>query len=470
MLPDDWLLPSVELLLSVIAFAAVIGSLVFTLDDLWIDFYALLFRLGPKRLSDLDLGRMHSIPEKKFAIIVANWQEEEILDRMIVGNIAQIDYHNYTFFLGVYPNDEKTWKVAAELQRRFQSVVVVVNSRHGPTTKGQMLNEVVRKIVESEAVTGIRYDYFLLQDSEDILHPLSLKLINDTSGDTDFIQIPVFSFDLPIKKLIGATYIDEFSEAHTKDLLVRERMGAAIPSAGVGTAMSSRFVHTYLNLFGGHLFREDTLTEDYLLGLMAKALGLKSRFICAYRAKRNGEKDFIATREYFPSGFWASVRQKTRWTLGIAFQGKENLKWSGDWTDRYFMFRDRRGLWNSILILLGLVTVMTFVVYGVLGIDLPKPLTMPFFIVLAGFNLVNMSVRLLQRMRSVHLVNGSVHAFMVVVRWPICNVINFLAAFKALRAHRQSVRSGIKPKWNKTKHELPDSFGELPLASTEVQA
>ncbi len=462
-------LPSLELFLCTIAFAAVVGSLIFTLDDLWIDFYALVFGLRPQKLSDADLVRMHAKRQKKFAIIIANWQEDEILDRMIVGNIAQLDYQNYTFFLGVYPNDEKTWQVAQALEARFQSVVVIVNSQAGPTTKGQMLNEIVSQIIESELHTEIHYDYFLLQDSEDILHPLSLKLINDTADDYDFIQIPVFSFDLPLKKWVGATYIDEFSEVHTKDLLVREKMGAAIPSAGVGTAMSDRLVRKYRALQGGHLLREDTLTEDYLLGLMAKSLGLKSRFICTYREKRNGVKDFIATREYFPARFWSSVRQKTRWTLGIAFQGKENLRWQGDWADRYFMFRDRRGPWNSILILLSLIILFTFVSYHWLQASLPTPITGPIFVTFAALNMVNMIVRVIQRMRSVHLVNGALHAVMVPLRWPICNLINFLAAFYAFQAHRLSVRTGHKPQWNKTKHELPENFGDISVEGAEVQ-
>jgi hypothetical protein len=32
------------------------------------------------------------------------------------------------------------------------------------------------------------------------------------------------------------------------------------------------------------------------------------------------DEDVIATREYFPSGFRASVRQRARWITGIALQ------------------------------------------------------------------------------------------------------------------------------------------------------
>lgn len=458
-----------DVVLCTIAFSAVLGSLVFTLDDLWIDLYALMHRLGPRRLSEEDLSRMHLKPQKKIAVIIANWHEDEILERMIVGNLAQVEYTNYTFFLGVYPNDEKTWRVARLLEERFHSVVTVVNSRPGPTTKGQMLNEIVGAVIKAEAQTGVVYDFFLLQDSEDVLHPLSLKLINDQADDCDFLQIPVFSFPLGPFKVVGATYVDEFAEVHTKDLLVREKMGAAIPSAGVGTAMSRRLVETYRTLQGGNLLLEDTLTEDYHLGLTAKILGFRSRFVCAYRLRQNGLKDFIATREYFPDRFWSSVRQKTRWTLGIAFQGKANLGWRGDWTDRYFLFRDRRGPWNAVLILLSFLTLTVFLSHGVFGWPLPEALTGPWFITLAALNMINMIVRLGQRMRAVRLVNGPVDAIMAPLRWPLSNVINCLAAGRALQAHWVSVRTGVKPAWNKTTHALPRNFGETLPVDTSLE-
>lgn len=458
-----------ETLLCTLAFCAVIGSLLFTLDDLWIDLYALWHGLKPHELSEMEVAALHSKSQKKIAIIVANWHEDEILERMIIGNLAQVDYQNYSFFLGVYPNDEKTWRVARELEQRFSNVIVIVNSKPGPTTKGQMLNEMISHIIRSETKTQIKYDLFLLQDSEDVLHPLSLKLINSTADDSDFIQIPIFSFHLPWRKFVGATYLDEFSEIHTKDLLVRERMGAAIPSAGVGTAMSHRLVQNYRTLQNGNLLREDTLTEDYDLGISAKLRGFKSRFVCAYRLTRKAQKDFIATREFFPARFWNSVRQKTRWTLGIAFQGYQNIGWQGDWVDRYFLFRDRRGPINAVLIVLSLLTLGIFVGYGVSGLQVPWPLSTPLFVSLAALNLLNMSARLIQRFRAVLLVNGLQHALLVPVRWPLSNLINCLAAFRASKAHVKSLLTGAKPQWSKTKHELPAHFGDVPAESLEVQ-
>ncbi|HWU42976.1 MAG TPA: glycosyltransferase, partial [Bdellovibrio sp.] len=282
-------------------FVVVIATTIFTLDDLFIDAIAYLKKLKPRVISQEVLARMKREPQKNIAIMIANWKEAEVLGPMIRGNIRGLEYTNYTFFLGVYPNDLATWEEASRLEKLFpHKVVVIVNSQPGPTSKGQMLNEIARQILESEEKLGIRYDLFLLQDSEDVLHPYSLTLMNFYSHEADFIQIPVFSFDVPKTSLVGGVYIDEFSESHTKDLLVRQALGAAIPSAGVGTAMSRELVVGMMLQQEGRFLKEDTLTEDYHLGIMAKPLGFRSRFACVQIENEKGDREFVATREYFP--------------------------------------------------------------------------------------------------------------------------------------------------------------------------
>jgi adsorption protein B len=453
-----------------LAIASVAGGLIFSFDDLWVDACAFYHGLEPTRLSASELEEMRSLPQKRIAIMVANWHEHEIIERMIAGNIAGLEYANYAFFLGVYPNDPLTAKRARALARRFPNVFVVVNSRPGPTTKGQMLNEIARAALASEAESGAAYDLFLLHDSEDVLHPLSLQLFNQASRGADFAQIPVFSFDVPATSWTRGTYLDEFSESHTKDLLVRQRLGAAIPSAGVGTALSRKLVEKYLELGNGRLLREDTVTEDYDLGLRAKALGLKSRFVCAYRLGPGGKKDFIATREYFPSSVGAAVRQKARWTLGIAFQGGENFGWQGSLVDRYFLFRDRRGPLNAVLSVASVATLIGFVAAGAGAIEAPAfARGLPFAIPL-GANGLSMLARAMQRCRAVALVHGPLHALAVPFRWPLGIWLNSAAAFRAYRAFRRAGRTGKAPAWDKTAHEIPEAFGRSRALPTHAIA
>ena len=51
----------------------------------------------------------------------------------------------------------------------------------------------------------------------------------------------------------------------------------------------------------------------------------------------------IATRAHFPDTLAAAVRQKTRWTHGLALQGWDRLGWQGNAIQRWMTFRDRRG-------------------------------------------------------------------------------------------------------------------------------
>ncbi|ASD63157.1 hypothetical protein B9G79_06040 [Bdellovibrio bacteriovorus] len=462
---------------SVLTWLLVVATAVFILDDLFIDLVALVRRLKPGRLDQSDLQVMKAIEQKNIAIMIANWKEADVIGPMIRGNVQGIEYQNYKFFLGVYPNDTATWEEARKLERLFpDKVVVVVNTQAGPTSKGQMLNEIARQILQSEKVTGQAMDLFLLQDSEDVLHPHAFTLMNYHSREADFIQIPVFSFDVPKSSLVGGIYIDEFSESHTKDLLVRQELGAAIPSAGVGTCMARNLVLGMMARQNGQLLKEDTLTEDYHLGIIAKPMGFKSRFVCAEWVKSDGQKEFIATREYFPHHFMASVRQKSRWTLGIAYQGFHNLQWSGSWIDKYFLLRDRKGPANSILVVLSILILLGMLALRLQGEAMPSLLQSPFFSALLMFNAVAMGLRIVQRMRAVIRVNDFSQAMMVPVRWVLANVVNLLASLKAHRMFKQSQKTGERPVWIKTEHKMPAHFGveggapmpSAPMADVEL--
>jgi bacteriophage N4 adsorption protein B len=446
--------------LNTISFLALMGCLLFAIDDLFIDGVATLFQLKPQKLSDADLISIHQTSQKRIGIMIANWHEEDVIDRMILGNLGGIDYQNYVFFLGVYPNDRPTLDKALLLQKRFSNVFVVVNSKNGPTSKGQMLNQIVTHIKGLEQSTETFFDLILMQDSEDVLHPLSLKILNWGAKDYDFIQMPVFSFNLPIKHWTGSTYIDEFSEVHTKDLLVREFLGCAIPSAGVGTAFSRKMIDQVCRENSGAFFAEDVLVEDYFLGTQTKKLNLKSRFLCCYRDKTASKpRDFIATREYFPNQISTAIRQKTRWTLGIAVQGLLRLGWSGSVVDRYFLMRDRRGPFNALVMILCTLSLIGYALCELLKIDVSTLTQNPIFILGTKLTLISMIIRLVQRSRCVLLVNGWKPALTVALRWPLANWINTLAAAMAVKKHIESVRAGVQPKWDKTAHILPENFG-----------
>ena len=454
---DIWMLTTVLL------------SSLFLFDDLAVDLAAILRKRKPIKLSQKEFNEMMKLPEKKIAILVANWQEEEIIERIVTGNINAINYTNYEIILGVYPNDIGTLEAARRVEKKYKNVTVVVNTMNGPTSKGQMLN-LMASYLESQnkAATQAPYDMVLIQDSEDIIHPQSLKLVNKHAYNYDFIQIPVFSLEVPLTKITAGVYIDEFIESHTKDILVRDRHNAGIPSAGVGTAMNWSAVQKIMDLQDGAFLNENTLTEDYHLGLTCHDLKLKQHFACEYYEITDKEtdktkKEFIATREFFPQKFTQSIRQKTRWALGISLQGFEQRKWkSVHSSERYFLWRDRKGLINAPLFTMALIFTIyfcyTFIVHGYW----PQLSSEPWqyaFITLMWCNLVFSVFRIFNRMRLVSFVYGKRVAALVPVRWILSNFINTTCTYNAIYQWGVAKVRGELPKWSKTAHIIPAHFG-----------
>jgi len=376
------------------------------------------------------------------------------------GNSRLIRYSNYDFILGVYPNDPDTVSEAYELADQYPNVRVVVNTLPGPTSKGQMLNEMIRAVHDLERAEGIRYDGYLIHDSEDLIHRYALAVVNWQLGFADFIQIPIFSLPVEKTEFVAGTYIDEFSEYHTKDILLRHRLGAPIPSAGVGTALSSRLVAVYLQAQNGNLLNEKSLTEDYELGVSTARYGLISAFACHYFWNEKNEIEYIATREYFPKSFSRSIRQKTRWTVGIAFQGLEHLGWRGSLIEKYFLYRDRKGPYTNLLVAMGWVF---FFYCAYRGLSQPEFATAlsdtPLLYFGFAFNAFFMINRILQRMYCVSQVYGFSLALVGVVRIPIVNLVNAIASFQAIQQYARSRIFGFTLAWSKTEHELPIGFG-----------
>jgi adsorption protein B len=407
------------------------------------------------------MNEIHQQPEKNLAIIVAAWHEAGVLEKMIRGNLNLIQYQQFTFYLGVYPNDVETMQEALNLARKFPNVVPVINTRPGPTSKGQMINEVINFIFAHENKTGGKHDGFIIQDSEDIMSPHSLKIMNWQLSEYDFVQIPVFSFAVAHQNWIAGTYIDEFAETHTHDLLVRSFFKVPIPSAGVGTALSRKLVTSYYSELNSQLLNERTLTEDYELGVSTGKFGLTSTFGCFYTIDSTGRRSYIATREYFPKSFSRSIRQKTRWTLGVALQGWANLGWHGNWVSRYFLYRDRRSLPCNLLGGFGLF--VFFYSFVRLCLDTQYFFPLAHQELLTPLMLSNAAMvlhRLIIRAKSVYSVYGLSLAVFSIFRIPISNLINFVAAFNALFQYFQIRFLKKEQVWIKTEHELPADFGQ----------
>src|SRR5579862_1936506 len=321
-----------------------------------------------------------SIPEKWTAIWIPAWHEDEVIDKMISHTVESMNYKNFDIFVGTYPNDQRTQDAVDSVSLRIPQVEKVVCPNPGPTNKADCLNWIFQGMLLAEQRKGIRYEIIVLHDSEDIVHPLELKLFNWLIPRKDLVQLPVIPLERPARCWTAGTYLDEFAENHLKDLLVRERLAKVIPSAGVGTAVNRAVLDQIAAQRRNQIFNINTLTEDYEFGqefVYLKRSGILAQFTVArtqtvvrgWWRKSQGARivqERVAVREFFPDTFRLAVRQKSRWVLGIALQGWRDLGWPpGGWM-KYMLYRDRKALVTNVLNALGYVVVVYWLVNAVL--------------------------------------------------------------------------------------------------------
>ena len=454
----------IELGLLILCSIFIFGSL----DDLLLDVVHTLFFIKPKRITKGQWEEWITKEEDAIAVMIPAWQEYDVLEAMVKTNVRRLKYQNYHWFIGVYPNDEKTLSIALRMQDLYpEKITVVVNTLPGPTSKAQCLNEILRVMTSGiERALAKKEEpwiprFVAIHDAEDVIHPLSFKAINAQKRDVDFIQVPIFSLPVPTNKWVAGTYLDEFADVHLREVPVREKLKMPIPSAGVGTFFS----FSILKLMGmkfGHWFDEGNLTEDYEVSMKIARMGGKQMFLLV----RDPAGEVVATREYFPTDFGRSIRQKTRWTTGIALQtmmtwgsyGK-NPKSLKSLMARYGIWRDRKALWANPIIFLSWTV---FVVC--LSMHLINPQWMSslagnqLLLNLMIANLILFGLRLIQRVRFTATLYGLKHGLLTFPRLILGGIINGSAAFRAITQFGEASKDSKTDQmvWDKTDHAFPD--------------
>ncbi len=439
----------------------IVGVLVLlaSLDDLIVDVLSHVKLRQPRfktlrDTSDRSEQATVVVQQPAIAIFVANWHEADVLGPMVERNLANFGSTQVRFVLGVYPNDVETRAVAEDLARRFPSTVeVVVNRRNGPTSKGQMLNEMFWRVFAQPSNAP---DLVVLHDSEDVIAPRSFEVYAREAAHHAMIQIPIFSIDSRSRSLVGATYMEEFAERHTSEMLLRQELGAFVPSAGVGTCLRKDLILYFLST-RGHVLEPGSVTEDYILGAQAHLVGFSTAF-AAYREGPGSQSPIVATLEYFPKAFWSSVRQRTRWTYGIGFESARRVGWFGSAWNRFFLYRDRKGAIANFLPLISLVILAACLMiqpdYSAMA-DWQKTL----LIGVLAMNSLNIVVRVMMKALALKTIYHTYDIVGLLARWPIALIINALAAARAWRSF--IVESGLASKpiaWAKTQHEIPVTF------------
>ncbi|MCU0411051.1 MAG: phage adsorption protein NrfB [Bacteroidetes bacterium] len=436
------------------------------IEDLAVDFYywihTIFFPKWIEQLRGLPPSKLHTTPEKPIAVFVPAWHESAVIGHMLERACSTIHYKAYDIFVGVYPNDPETVEAVNAVSKRFPQVHAVIGPNPGPSTKADNLNQIHQGMRQYENQTGIRYDIILMHDSEDIIHPMSLKIVNHFVPEYDMVQLPVFPLEVPQREVVAWTYADEFAENHLKDLVVRQHFVGFVPSAGVGTGYNRWLIEFIGTSFAKNMFARASLTEDYDIALRlamgkAKILFLHQPFGLE-----------VATRAYFPETFTAAVRQKTRWLIGICLQSWKNYGWMGDWKFKFSLYRDRKAVLSNLVTMLAYVVLFLFFALELLRWVLEEyheldPIIRP-YTVLWYIGLVTTTLmiwRAVHRFYFVSHVYGWFAGLMGVLRLPVSNIVNFMAAFRAVKQYFHATRENQPLKWDKTEHSFPTVHGAV---------
>ena len=146
--------------------------------------------------------------------------------------------------------------------------------------------------------------------------------------------------------------------------------------------------------------------------------------------------------------------------MGICFQGYDLLGWKGNFVTRYFLWRDRRSLINSVLISASLFLILIAGFDELIFDNSPKFIFVKSFILFTMINTVAMLFRVAQRMRYVWFFYGRTLALMVPFRWLVANYVNTIASARAFLIYWKSRATKVQPRWVKTDHVLPADFGQ----------
>lgn len=456
--------------------------LVSSLDDLFIDIVYwsrqtwrhLVVR---RRHPPLPIEKLNERPEQLFAIMIPAWQEAGVISKMLENTVSNLRYGRFVVFVGSYINDAATGDEIDAAARRIRNLQHVTVPHPGPTCKADCLNWIIQAIFDFEKRNRVEFAGIVLHDSEDIVHPLELKLFNYLVPRKDLVQLPVLSLERDWDEFVAGTYIDDFAEWHSKDLVVREALTGLVPCAGVSACFSRRALMALNEGTANQPFNTDTLTEDYDISFRLKKLGMSEIFVkfpVSYEVKR--ERLFgllpdrvetitslIATREYFPSKFRAAMRQKARWLLGIAIQGWAQVGWPGTLADKYLLFRDRKTVVTSFVSVVAYFLVLNYLLIWAAGVwrgedfggqvlQLESWVGWVFVANLAL--LVNRAVNRLYFVGSNY---GWEQGVMSLPRMVVGNLLNFAAASRAIRQWVAYLISGKPILWDKTEHEFPSA-------------
>ncbi len=446
----DWLI----LIQSELMLYAACGFFLFGIEDIAFDLIWLAKRRPDEcePLSPKITTLQRPYPLQKVAIFIPAWQEEGVIGQMLRHCENSWSNNEFTIFVGIYKNDAKTRSIASEFASA--KIVIVIIDRDGPTTKADCLNCIWQAALVHSRETEIDFDLVLLHDAEDRVHPYEIELFSRLPRDMGMAQIPVIPIPDRQSPWISGHYLDEFAEAHQKDMMVRMAMGGSLPSAGTGSAIARHVLEELARQRDGVPFDAVSLTEDYELGLRISEAGYRSQFL---RVIAPDQSSLIAVHSSFPQSLNNAVKQKSRWTIGIALAGWDRTGWAGGWVEHWMRWRDRRSLLAATLIAAAYASAFLFIVIGTVRLTFPFP--GQGYVAILAFNAAFFLWRMTMRATCTYKQYGWRQSLHSIPRMFISNFVSVLAAMRALRGYCQMLRTG-KIVWEKTGHIFPNPLND----------
>lgn len=417
---------------------------------------------------DMEKPLPSDIDTHGFAIFISAWEEADVIGHMLSHCRRAWPDDDIRIYVGCYPNDYKTMAAVDQAAARDPRIQMVINSKHGPTSKADCLNSLWRQLLEDQKSGAPNVRAVVLHDAEDVVHADSLRVFSYYLQQHDFVQIPVIPLVNRNSYWISGHYCDEFAEAHGKAMVVRGAVDAGLPAAGVGCAFSIAALHAIAQRQeaagnGNTPFDADSLTEDYELGLSIKELGGSGVFV----RRRGMDGELVATSEYFPGDFGSAARQKSRWMAGIALLGWERMGWRGNFAEKWMRLRDRRAVLAALVLCAAYLAMICVTIVWVatwFGLYTAGPIDHALALLLFC-NAAMLVWRAAFRFGFTWAQYGFVQGLMSVPRIFIGNIISIMAARRALVGYIKEL-GGHKLTWEKTTHIITDCGDEHPHRQT----
>jgi bacteriophage N4 adsorption protein B len=426
-------------------------------DELLVDLLWLLHRvwrwLTRYRVTPPQRADQLAAPQRPglIAIFVPTWRESAVIAQMLTRCREAWSgcETGYRIYVGCYPNDGEGIAAIRDVAQGDAACRMILCDTPGPTTKADCLNRLWRALVADELDGGFKAKAVVLHDAEDYVHGDELRIFDLLIEKATAVQLPVIPMQVAGSAWISGHYCDEFAEAHGKTLVVREAINAALPLAGVGCAIERNQLGRIALARQGAPFDATSLTEDYELGLGVAGDG--QRTIFARIVDVDGQ--LVGTRACFPDILSASVRQKTRWMIGIAIAGWDRLGWRGGLAESWMRLRDRKAVFAAIVLTAAYVCIILTILLLIAelgGLHRPRPLD-ALLVDLLIANAVFLIWRLLVRAYFVAQVQGWRAALLSVPRTLIANIISIMAARRAVSGYARHLM-GRNLSWDKTAH------------------